>query len=118
LFQILNAFASWKNCAPRKAKSFNSCACLLRNQKIANYKREEIVSISKSCYLPILTVTNPNKKKNRIVWDAAADVNEMSLNHTLLKGPGILVSLMGVLLRFREGKVAAAGDIREMFRQV
>jgi len=80
--------------------------------------REEIVSISKSFYLPILTVTNPNKKKNRIVWDAAADVNEMSLNHTLLKGPGILVSLMGVLLRFREGKVAAAGDIREMFRQV
>jgi len=36
----------------------------------------------------------------------------MSVNHAVLKGSDILVSLMGVLLRFREVKVAVAGDIR------
>jgi len=72
----------------------------------------------RSWYLPILTVTNPNKKKTLLVWDAAAKVDGISLNDTILKGRDMLVSLMGVLLRFRERPTAVSGDIREIFHQI
>ncbi|XP_055918535.1 uncharacterized protein LOC129950632 [Eupeodes corollae] len=70
-------------------------------------------------YLPIFVVTNQNKPgKTRIVWDAAAEVNGVSLNSVLLKGPDQLVCLLSVLYRFRERRVAICADIREMFHQI
>ncbi|XP_065087108.1 uncharacterized protein LOC135708862 [Ochlerotatus camptorhynchus] len=70
-------------------------------------------------YLPLFPVFNPNKPgKVRIVWDAAAKTNGVSLNSMLLTGPDLLTPLDYVLYRFREFLVGLSGDIREMYLQV
>ena len=61
---------------------------------------------------------NPKKpNKVRIIWDAAAKVNGISLNSTLLKGPDFLTSLVAVFFHFRLYAYALTGDIREMFHR-
>ncbi|XP_065091420.1 uncharacterized protein LOC135712358 [Ochlerotatus camptorhynchus] len=58
-------------------------------------------------FLPLGLVINPNKPgKIRMVWDAAAKVEGVSLNSMLLKGPDLLTSLKSVLHRFRQRQVA------------
>ncbi|XP_055588827.1 uncharacterized protein LOC129741145 [Uranotaenia lowii] len=70
-------------------------------------------------YLPIGVVVNPKKPgKIRIIWDAAAKTEGISLNSALLKGPDQLVSLPGVLFRFRQYRVGVTSDIQEMFHQI
>ncbi|XP_029717444.2 uncharacterized protein LOC115260593 [Aedes albopictus] len=70
-------------------------------------------------YLPVGIVRNPKKpNKIRIVWDAAATVDGVSLNSMLLKGPDLVQPLPNVLCGFRERKVAVVGDIMEMFHQL
>ncbi|XP_062539236.1 uncharacterized protein LOC134207546 [Armigeres subalbatus] len=54
-------------------------------------------------YLPLGAVVNPKKPgKVRLIWDAAATVDGISLNSLLLKGPDQLTSLPAVLSRFRQ----------------
>ncbi|XP_062704646.1 uncharacterized protein LOC134286949 [Aedes albopictus] len=70
-------------------------------------------------FLPLGIVRNSRKpNKIRIVWDAAARVGDVCLNSELLKGPDMLVSLLGVVFRFRQRMYAIAGDIRQMFLQI
>ncbi|XP_074655643.1 uncharacterized protein LOC141909156 [Tubulanus polymorphus] len=72
----------------------------------------------KKWYLPHHAVFNPNKKKIRVVFDAAACYSGVSLNNQLISGPNLLQSLPGVLLRFGQEQVAVIADVEAMYHQV
>ncbi|XP_062703577.1 uncharacterized protein LOC134286030 [Aedes albopictus] len=81
---------------------------------------EELASASpgKVWYLPLNVVSNPKKPgKIRLVFDAAAQVNGVSLNSLLLAGPDLLTPLDAVVQKFRERPIAFVADIREMYHQ-
>ena len=70
-------------------------------------------------YIPHHGVYHPRKPgKIRVVFDCSAKFMGKSLNDMLYKGPDLTSSLVGVLLRFREEKVAVMADIESMFHQV
>ena len=81
-------------------------------------KEEKFVSSNKTWYLPHHAVINPNKKKVRVVFDAASSFKGVSLNDSLVTGPDFLNSLVGVLMRFRRNAVALVADVEAMFHQV
>ena len=68
-------------------------------------------------YLPHHPVLN-KPGKTRIVFDCAAKYGGTSLNDQLLTGPDLTNSIVGVLMRFREERVALSADIECMFHQV
>ncbi|XP_069109596.1 uncharacterized protein [Argopecten irradians] len=70
-------------------------------------------------YLPHHGVYHPKKPdKIRVVFDCSASYMGVSLNSQLLQGPDLANKLLGVLIRFREEKVAVVGDVEAMFHQV
>ena len=72
-------------------------------------------------YIPHHGVFHPHKPdKVRVVFDCAAKSGkaQLSLNDCLLQGPDFITSLIGVLLRFRQERVALQADIKAMFHQV
>ncbi|XP_055622808.1 uncharacterized protein LOC129766312 [Toxorhynchites rutilus septentrionalis] len=100
------------------------------NEQMENYEQKQYIckvspedlkkiNPQRVWYLPLGVVINPKKlNKIRMVRDAAAKAGGVSFNDMLLKGPDLLVSLVEVLLRFREGKIAVSSDIREMFLRI
>ena len=53
-----------------------------------------------------------------MVFDCAAKWRGTSLNDQLLQGPDLTQSLVGVLSRFRQERVALMSDVVAMFHQV
>ena len=54
----------------------------------------------------------------RIVFNSSAYFRGYTLNDFWAKGPDLLNSLLGILLRFREENVGVVGDIRKMYHSV
>lgn len=82
-------------------------------------RKEAEQKSSKMWYQPHNPVLNPNKPgKVRVVFDAAAKCGGTSLNDKLLQGPDLINNLAGVLIRFRQEKVALIADVQAMFHQV
>ena len=72
----------------------------------------------KQWFLPHHAVLNPNEPgKVRVVMDARAKHDCTSLNDQLLVGSDLLNNLCGMLLHFREERVALTADIEAMFHQ-
>ena len=71
-------------------------------------------------FLPHFPVLRPEKSttKTRIVFDASAKYNGISLNDIVLQGPKLQNDLFAVLLRFRRNPVALMCDIKEMYLQI
>ena len=50
----------------------------------------------------------------RVVFNAGAKFQSPSLNENLFKGPDLLNSLIGVLIRFGKEEFALCGDIKQI----
>ena len=61
---------------------------------------------------------HPVLSKFRVVFNGKASCDGYSLNDFLDKGPEHTSSLLGTVLRFRQGKYAASADIKGMFYNV
>ena len=57
-------------------------------------------------------------RKFRVVFDCAARFGGVSLNNHLLQWSDLTNGLLGVLLRFRRGRIALSADIKATFHQV
>ena len=70
-----------------------------------------------SWYIPHHGIYHRVKKKIRVVFDCSANHNGKSLNDSLLIGPDLISSLLGILLQFRKESVAFQCGITKMFFQ-
>ena len=82
-------------------------------EKVSSANEESHVN-----YIPHHGVYHPQKpNKIRVVFDCSAKYKGVSLNDMLLKGPDLINSLVAVLMRFREERIALVCDIEKMFYQ-
>ena len=69
-------------------------------------------------YITHHPVFHKQKKKLRVVFNCSLSFHNQSLNDHLLPGPNLVTGLVGILLRFREGRFAMTADIEKMYYQV
>jgi hypothetical protein len=92
---------------------------LVNREVVIKLKQEEVDPEEPAWYLQIGEVESPDKTtKCRLVFDAAAKMDGLSLNDALEKGPCLLNSLFDVLIGWRQNEVAFAGDVSNMFNQI
>ena len=72
----------------------------------------------KTWFIPHHGVYHKDKNKLRVVFDCSARYQGICLNDYLYQGPDLTNTLIGVLLRFRQGPIAIQGDIESMFYQI
>ena len=74
----------------------------------------------KKWYLPHFPVETPNRTttKTRIVFDASAKFEGVSLNDAIYQGPKLQRELTDVLLRFQRNPVALMCDIAEIYLRI
>ena len=108
----------------RDSKLFEKYKATIQDYMIKGHAKrvpedEPVVDDKPLWYLPHHPVFNPNKpRKTRVVFDCAAKLRGMSLNDQLLSGPDLTNSIVGVITRFRQERVALAADVEAMFHQV
>ncbi|XP_074031544.1 uncharacterized protein [Leptinotarsa decemlineata] len=91
----------------------------LQKGYVSKLHPSEVQNDNNNWYLPHFGVANINKPgKIRLVFDAAAKSQGVSLDDFLCQGPDYVPSLVSVLWRFRQGRIAFGGDIRDMFHRV
>ena len=75
---------------------------------------------SRKWYLPHFPVVRPDRAttKTRIVFDASAKCDGISLNDVIYQGPKLQRGLNYVLLRFKRRPVALICDIAEMYLRI
>ncbi len=69
-------------------------------------------------YIPHHGVFYPKKESLCVVFDCSAAYQGVSLNTELIPSPNLTNTLIGVLVRFRLGKIAIMADVEKMFHQV
>ncbi|CAG9125027.1 unnamed protein product [Plutella xylostella] len=102
---------------PELKKKYEEC---MENMLKSGYAKPAttLPTQDRTWYLPHFAVCNPEKKKIRLVYDAAAKSHGRSLNDMLLTGPDLLQLLPGVVMRFRQHLYAVSADIKEIFMQI
>lgn len=133
----------WKNNEPSLPENYEMAFHRLQNTERRLQKSQDIATQYKQCidqyiekgyvrkvteyeqnkskwYLPHFPVIRPDKDttKTRIVFDASAKCEGVSLNDTIHQGPKLQRELFDVLLRFRRFPVAIVCDIAEMYLRI
>ena len=131
--EILNSVDSYANAEKRlwslkkrflkdevlKAGVFSQIATSLKEGHIKIVEKSEPLEGQAVYYMPILVVLHPDKPgKFRVCQDAASLVKGVCLNNQVLSGPDYMNSLVGIMFRFREGKVCYSADIKDFFYRV
>ena len=103
-----------------KLEAFNKeVKALVDRELFIKMKQEEVDPEESARYLPIGEVESPDKTtKCRLVFNAAAKMDGLSLNDALEKGPCLMNSLFDVLIGWRQNEVTFAGDVSNMFNQI
>ena len=85
----------------------------LSKEELTNYK-------GPTHYIAHHEVLKPESKSTpvRIVFNSSANYMGHVLNEYWAKGPDLLNNLLGILIRFRENRVAFIGDIKKMYHTV